>query len=69
MNINNVVDLGELQYDLTAATEELKDAQEAKLKADQRYTEAVESHERSKVALNSAVYALQSATKVPNPYA
>lgn len=63
------IDLGQLQADLVAATQEVHTASKAKARADQAYEAAVEAHERARVSLNGAVATLKSQTSVANPYA
>lgn len=66
---NLALDLGQMQADLVTAAQVLRNATRAKQRADQNYEEAVEAHERARVALNSGVQTLKSATNVPNLYA
>jgi len=63
------VDLGMLQAEMEASSKRLKAAQRAKQKADQEFEEALSAHERSRVALNSAVNTVKAQTTVPNLYA
>jgi len=66
---SKTVDLGELQSHVEECTKQLKAAQRAKQRADQVYIEALASHERSRVSLNSGIAALKEAATVPNLYA
>jgi hypothetical protein len=63
------VDMGQLQMEVIDATMVLKAAQQAKLKADQIYTDALSRHERAKVSLNAGVAAVKSEAQVDNLYA
>lgn len=63
------LDLGQMQSDLVAAAQILRASTRAKQRADQAYDEAVEAHERARIALNSGVQTLKAATNVPNLYA
>lgn len=63
------IDLGLLQSQLENSTSNLKRTQKAKLRADEAYERAVETHERARVALNAGVTTLKVSSTVPNPYA
>ena len=63
------VDLGQSQLNLQAATNNLRLAQRAKEKADSDYVRALELHERTKREFNAALTVVQTASRVPDPYA
>ena len=65
----NAVDLGILQNNLAIATNHLKLAQRAKLRADAAYEDALKLHEQTRVTFNAGVAALKTAAVVPNLYA
>lgn len=63
------VDLGQSQVCLQTATNNLRLALRAKVKADTDYARALELHERTKREFNATLTVIQTASRVPDPYA
>lgn len=63
------VDLGQAQLSLQTATNNLRLAQRTKEKADIEYVRALELHEHTKREFNAALVVVQTASRVPDPYA
>lgn len=63
------LDLGQVQRNLQIATNNLRLASRAKVKADRDFCAASELHEAQRREFQAAVLVLQTSTKVPDPYA